>query len=130
MTTPDPALLSVNTATLRAQWKLPEVIAGLARHGIRGIAPWRDQVAAAGLDDSARRIRDAGLTVTGLCRAGMFPAPDRQRRQAALDDNRRAIEEAATLGAQCLVLIAGGLPRRDRIEGPRRSTRNGARRDR
>ena len=111
MNSPDPALLSINTATVRAQWPLPEIISGLARHGIRGISPWRDQVAAAGLDDSARRIRDAGLTVTGLCRGGMFPAPDREGRRAAHDDNRRAVDEALTLGAQCLVLVVGGLPK-------------------
>ena len=78
MSNPDPDLLSLNTATVRAQWKLPEIIAGCARHGIRGIAPWRDQVAATGLDETAQRIRDAGLTVTGLCRGGMFPAADRE----------------------------------------------------
>ena len=111
MSVPDPSLLSINTATVRAQWPLPDTIAALARHGIRGISPWRDQVAAAGLDDTARRIRDAGLTVTGLCRAGMFPAPDRERRRAAHDDNRRAVDEALTLGAQCLVLVVGGLPK-------------------
>ncbi|HKU88133.1 MAG TPA: sugar phosphate isomerase/epimerase family protein [Casimicrobiaceae bacterium] len=110
-TSPDPALLSINTATVRAQWRLPDIIAALVRHGIRGIAPWRDQVAAAGLDDTARRIRDAGLTVTGLCRGGMFPAPDREGRRAAHDDNRRAVDEAVTLGAQCLVLVVGGLPK-------------------
>jgi sugar phosphate isomerase/epimerase len=111
MSGPDPALLSINTATVRAQWPLPDIIGGLARHGIRGIAPWRDQVAAAGLDDTARRIRDAGLVVTGLCRGGMFPAPDREARRAAHDDNRRAVDEALTLGAQCLVLVVGGLPK-------------------
>jgi sugar phosphate isomerase/epimerase len=110
-TSADPALLSINTATVRVQWRLPEIIAGLARHGIRGISPWRDQVAATGLKDTATRIRDAGLVVTGLCRGGMFPAEDRQGRQAALDDNRRAVDEAATLGARCLVLVVGGLPK-------------------
>jgi sugar phosphate isomerase/epimerase len=111
MTAPDSSLLSINTATVRAQWPLPEIISGLARHGIRGISPWRDQVAATGLDETARRIRDAGLTVTGLCRGGMFPAPDREGRRAAHDDNRRAVDEALTLGAQCLVLVVGGLPK-------------------
>ena len=111
MSVPDPSLLSINTATVRAQWPLPDTITALARHGIRGISPWRDQVAAAGLDDTARRIRDAGLTVTGLCRGGMFPAPDREGRRAAHDDNRRAVDEALTLGAQCLVLVVGGLPK-------------------
>ena len=111
MSVPDRSLLSINTATVRAQWPLPDTITALARHGIRGISPWRDQVAAAGLDDTARRIRDAGLTVTGLCRGGMFPAPDREGRRAAHDDNRRAVDEALTLGAQCLVLVVGGLPK-------------------
>ena len=111
MSAPDPSLLSINTATVRAQWPLPDTIAALARQGIRGISPWRDQVAAVGVDDTARRIRDAGLTVTGLCRGGMFPAPDREGRRAAHDDNRRAVDEALTLGAQCLVLVVGGLPK-------------------
>jgi len=111
MSAPDPDLLSLNTATVRVQWTLPQIIDGCARHGIRGIAPWRDQVAAAGLADAAKRIRDAGLTVTGLCRGGMFPAEDRAGRSAALDDNRRAVDEACALGARCLVLVVGGLPK-------------------
>ena len=108
---PDPALLSINTATVRAQWRMPQIIAALVRHGIRGISPWRDQVADAGLKDTAGRIRDAGLTVTGLCRGGMFPAEDGAERRAALDDNRRAVDEAVMLGARCLVLVVGGLPK-------------------
>src|SRR5512144_787582 len=107
---PDPALLSINTATVRQQWGLADIIAGLVGHNIRGIAPWRDQVAQLGLKETARRIRDAGLTVTGLCRGGMFPAPDAKLRKAALDDNRRAVDEALTLEARCLVLVVGGLP--------------------
>src|SRR5437764_13671858 len=110
MAFPDPDLLSLNTATVRAQWKLPDIIAGCVRHGIRGIAPWRDQVAATGLAETAQRIRDAGLTVTGLCRGGMFPAVDREGRRAALDDNRRAIDEALTIGAHCLPMVVDRLP--------------------
>ena len=111
MSEPDPGLLSLNTATVRQQWTLPQIIDGCARHGIRGIAPWRDQVAAAGLKESAARIRDAGLVVSGLCRGGMFPAIDRDGRRAALDDNRRAVDEALALRAQCLILVVGGLPK-------------------
>ena len=107
---PDAGLLSLNTATVRKQWPLPQIIDGCVRHDIRGISPWRDQVAAAGLKESAQRIRDSGLTVTGYCRGGMFPAIDREARRAAHDDNRRAIDEALTLGAPCLVLVVGGLP--------------------
>ncbi len=111
MNAPDPELLSINTATVRKQWSLPEIVAGCARHGIRFISPWRDQVAAAGLKESAQRIRDAGLRLSGYCRGGMFPATDRAGRRAALDDNKRAVDEALELGAPCLVLVVGGLPK-------------------
>ena len=111
MSEPDPSLLSLNTATVRTQWSLQQIVAGCARHGIRGIAPWRDQVAATGLKEAAARIRDAGLAVSGYCRGGMFPAVDRDGRRAALDDNKRAVDEALTVGARCLVLVAGGLPK-------------------
>ena len=63
-----------------------------------------------GVEAAARRIRDAGLTVTGLCRGGMFPAADAAGRAAAIEDNRRAIAEAHALGAACLVMVCGGLP--------------------
>ena len=95
--------LSLNTATVRKQWNLARIIDGCARHEITGISPWRDQVAQMGLSQAARSIKEKGLTVTGLCRGGFFTAKDWQ------DDNRRAIEEAHTLGAQCLVLVVGGL---------------------
>ncbi len=111
MTEPDAKFLSLNAATVRTQWTLPQIIDGCARHGISGIAPWRDQVAAMGLKEAAARIRDAGLAVTGYCRGGMFPAVDRDGRRAALDENQRAVDEALTLGAQCVIVIAGGLPK-------------------
>jgi sugar phosphate isomerase/epimerase len=108
---PDSALLSINTATVRKRWALPEIIAGCARHGIRSISPWRDQVAATGLKETAQRLRDSGLTLSGYCRGGMFSAPDRAARKAALDDNQRAVDEALALDAPCLVLVVGGLPK-------------------
>jgi sugar phosphate isomerase/epimerase len=104
MALPDPNLLSLNTATVRRQWTLAQAIEGCARHGIRGISPWRDQVAQMGLAEAVRAIRENGLTVTGLCRGGFFTASDWK------EDNLRAIEEAHALGAQCLILVVGGLP--------------------
>ena len=86
MSAPDPELLSLNTATIRERWGLGDIIAGCARHGIRGIAPWRDQVQLLGLKETARRIRDAGLVVTGYCRGGMFPALEGKARLAARDE--------------------------------------------
>ncbi len=103
MSAPDPLLLSLNTATVKRQWNLAQAIEGCARHGIRGISPWRDQVAEMGLKQAARAIKAEGLAVTGLCRGGFFTSPD------FLRDNLRAIEEAQVLGARCLVLVVGGL---------------------
>jgi len=102
--------LSINLATVRKQWNLREAVEACVRHGITAIDPWRDQVAAIGLDESVRAIKDNGMCVTGYCRGGMFPAADVAGRQAAVDDNKRAIDEASALGAECLVLVVGGLP--------------------
>jgi sugar phosphate isomerase/epimerase len=102
--------LSINTATVRAQWPLDRIVDECAKRGIRAISPWRDQVAAVGLDKIAKAVRDHGLEVSGYCRGGMFPATDAAGLQAALADNRRAVDEAKTLDAACLVLVVGGLP--------------------
>jgi sugar phosphate isomerase/epimerase len=117
--------VSLNTATVR-QWTLAECIEGCARHGIPGISPWRDVLHAMGVEAAARRIRDAGLRVTGLCRGGMFPAADAAGRAAAIEDNRRAIAEAHTLGADCLVMVCGGLPPGSKdLPGARAMVRDG-----
>jgi sugar phosphate isomerase/epimerase len=106
--------LSVNTATIRqsrgAALPLPDIIEACARRGIRAISPWRDQVAAAGLDTISKLVKTHGLELSGYCRGGMFPAVDAAGRIAARDDNRRAVDEACELGAACLVLVVGGLP--------------------
>lgn len=102
--------LSINTATLRVQWPLDRIIQECARRGITTISPWRDQVNAIGLDNAARCLRDNGVRLSGYCRGGMFPAADGPGRQAAIDDTRRAIDEAKVLDAPCLVLVVGGLP--------------------
>jgi sugar phosphate isomerase/epimerase len=96
--------LSLNTATVRKQWNLAQIIEGCARHGIRGISPWRDQVAAMGLKEAVHAIRSHDLKVTGLCRGGFFAE------KSWKDDNLRAIEEAHALGAPALILVVGGMP--------------------
>lgn len=102
--------LSINTATVRKQWPLDRIIDECARREIRAISPWRDQVAAAGLEATALQLRAHGMQLSGYCRGGFYPAADAAGLQAALDDNRRAIDEAKTLGAPCLVLVVGSLP--------------------
>lgn len=106
----DTELLSLNAATVRKRWNLSQIIEGCVRHNITGIAPWRDQVAECGLAPIAKQIRDAGLQVSGYCRGGMFPAADAATRRDNIEDNIRAIDEATQIGAECLVLVVGGLP--------------------
>jgi len=101
--------LSLNTATVRKQGDLAAIIEACARHGIRAIDPWRDQVGTIGLDRAVRIVRDAGLELSGYCRGGMFTS-DAAGRSEVRDDNRRAVDEAKALGAPCVVLVAGGLP--------------------
>jgi sugar phosphate isomerase/epimerase len=103
--------LSINTATVKEQFDLKGVAEACASLGIPGLAPWRDQIASVGLAEAARIVKGCGLRVSGVIRGGLFTAPDQAGRQAAIDDNRRAIDEAAALDADCLVLIAGGLPK-------------------
>ncbi|GAA4916816.1 sugar phosphate isomerase/epimerase [Stackebrandtia albiflava] len=98
---------ALNHATTKF-WDQREAVEACARIGA-GIGLWREPVAAAGLAATAALVRDAGVAVTSLCRGGFFTGGDR----AAIEDNRRAIEEAAVLGAPELVLVCGGLPDRD-----------------
>jgi sugar phosphate isomerase/epimerase len=111
--------LSLNTITTKS-WTLAQCIEACARHGIPGISPWRDVLHAMGVESAAKRIRDAGLTVTGLCRGGMFTQLN------AIEDNRRAIAEAHAIGARCLVMVCGGLPAGSKdLHGARQQVRDG-----
>lgn len=105
----DLSRLSLNTATTKS-WTLAEAVDGTVRAGLGSIGLWRDRVAEAGLAESAARVADAGLRVSSLCRGGFLTAADDAGRRAALDDNRAAIVEAATLGTSELILVVGGLP--------------------
>jgi sugar phosphate isomerase/epimerase len=102
--------LSINTATLRGAGTLDRIIECCVRHGIRAISPWRDQVHAIGLERTAELVREHTLKLSGYCRGGMYPAIDAAGRRRAIDDNRRAIDEARALDAACLVLVVGSLP--------------------
>jgi sugar phosphate isomerase/epimerase len=109
--------LSLNQITID-QCSLPEAIEACGRAGLTVIGPWRHKVAELGADEAASRIREAGLRVSSLCRGGFFPAADAAGRRAADEDNRRAVEEAAILNTDVLVLVCGPPVGRD-LEGAR-----------
>ncbi|GAA2089892.1 sugar phosphate isomerase/epimerase [Streptomyces albiaxialis] len=107
--TGDLARLSLNQETVR-QLSLPALCEALTGLGVPGVGLWREPVQRYGPEKAARLVRDHGLTVTSLCRGGFFTAGDPAARRRALDDNRAAVDEAATVGTDTLVLVSGGLP--------------------
>ncbi|MER7883685.1 sugar phosphate isomerase/epimerase family protein [Streptomyces fimicarius] len=105
----DLSRLSINQETLK-QWSLPELAEGCVKAGIDKVGLWRAPVQEYGVERTARLLADAGIEVTSLCRGGFFTALDPAERARALDDNRAAIDEAAGLSTDTLVLVSGGLP--------------------
>jgi sugar phosphate isomerase/epimerase len=101
--------LSLNQKTTN-RWSLPEAVEGCVRAGIEAIGVWREPLAEVGVDKARRLIDDAGLRVSSLCRGGFLTGVGPDARRSALEENRRAIEEAAALGTDCLVMVVGGLP--------------------
>jgi sugar phosphate isomerase/epimerase len=101
------ARLSLNQITL-SSWSVSQAVEGCVRHGIPSIALWRHKIAEAGLASCVRAVQNAGLHVSSVCRGGMFPALTAAGRQENLEDNFRAVDEAAALQADSLVLVVGG----------------------
>jgi sugar phosphate isomerase/epimerase len=105
----DRSLCAINTATLGFQAPIETAIDAVARAGFGGIAPWRREVEGRDVAAIAGRIRDAGIKVTGYCRSTYIPASTRAGFDANVEANRRAINDAATLGAYSFVMVVGGL---------------------
>jgi len=101
--------LSLNQKTTD-RWSVGEAVAGCVRAGLPAIGLWREPVQAIGVPAAARLVADAGLRVSSLCRGGFLTTDDPAQRRRAIDDNLRAIDEAAALSAACLVMVVGGLP--------------------
>ncbi|MDP9758868.1 MULTISPECIES: sugar phosphate isomerase/epimerase family protein [Agrobacterium] len=118
--------LSINFATVRQGRSFGAIVDACLAHGITTISPWREQVHAAGLAEAARIVEQNGLRLSGHCRGGFFPAPDAEGRSRAIEDNKRAVDEAAAMKADCLVLVVGGLPAGSRdLKGARQMVEDG-----
>ena len=107
-------LCSINTATLGFQAPIGEVIEAVARAGFGGIAPWRREVEGQDAAIISRRMKDAGLQVTGYCRSTFIPATTRREFLQNIETNKRAIADAAMLNASCFVMVVGSLPDRSK----------------
>lgn len=119
-------LCSINTATLGHRQTIGEMVEAVARQGFGGIAPWRRDVEGTDVAAVARQIRDAGLKVSGFCRSTALTDVDATTARQAIADNRRALHDAATLGAACFVVVMGGLPARSKdLPAARRQAQDG-----
>jgi sugar phosphate isomerase/epimerase len=101
---------SINTATLGYQLAIEQTIDAVARAGFGAIAPWRRELEGRSASEIGRRVRDAGVKVSGYCRSTYLPAATREQFLANIEDNRRAVDQAAELQAACFVMVVGGLP--------------------
>ena len=115
--------LCIHTITNKP-WSLGELIDQYQRAGVPAVTVWRDVYEALPLVNAARMLRESGLRVVSLCRGGFFPATTAEGRRAAIDENRRIIDEAAELGAPLVVLVCGAVPRMD-LEESRRQIADG-----
>ncbi|MER9559772.1 sugar phosphate isomerase/epimerase family protein [Mesorhizobium sp. M0323] len=105
-----PERIAINQATTRKQWDFREAVEGYARHGVHWIGAWRDGIDKYGIAEVKRLLADNGMSVTSLNRAGPLVGLDRANRQSALDDARRALDQAAEISAGCLPVLPGSLP--------------------
>lgn len=107
--TEDLSRFAIHTITNKP-WSTEECIDHYARAGIGGITFWRYSFEGRKPETVGRQAREAGLEVVSVARGGFFPATTAKGLQDAIDENRRAIDETADVGAPSLVLVCGALP--------------------
>jgi sugar phosphate isomerase/epimerase len=105
----DLSRLCIHTITTKP-WNIEEAAKHYAASGVKGITVWRDALAGRKIRETADMLRDNGLSIVSLCRGGFFPGAEKEKRKAAIDDNRKAIEEAFELGTDKIVLVCGADP--------------------
>ncbi len=105
----DLSRLCIHTITTKP-WSIEEASGNYSAAGVKGITVWRDTLSGRDIKKTGDMLRQNGLTVVSLCRGGFFPSREQSKRQAAIDDNRRAIDEAFRLGTGLIVLVCGADP--------------------
>jgi len=107
--------LCLHTITTKP-WSLDQACKEYARAGVKGISVWRDTLAGRDVKASGQQLRDAGLSIVSLVRGGFFSAADTAGRQKAIDENKKCIDEAASLGAPIIVLVCGAVAGQSLVE--------------
>lgn len=106
---PDLSRLCIHTITTKP-WSLVEAAEAYAKAGVKGITVWRDALGPHSPSEAKTILANNGLAVVSLCRGGFFPSVEAKKRQEAIDENRKIIDEAAELGAPLIVLVCGAEP--------------------
>lgn len=106
----DLSRLCIHTITTKP-WNIEEAAKNYAAAGVKGITVWRDALDGRNIRQTGNMLRREGLDIVSLCRGGFFAGKDAEQRKPAIDDNRKAIAEAAELGAPMIVLVCGADPR-------------------
>ncbi len=102
----DLSQLCIHTITTKPL-SIEEAAKNYSEEGVKGITVWRDALANRNIRQTGQLLRDHGLNIVSLCRGGFFPNKEKEKRKAAIDDNLKAIDEAAELGASLIVLVCG-----------------------
>ena len=119
----DISQLCIHTITTKP-WQIEEAAKNFSSAGVKGITVWRDAIEGRNIKQTGKMLLDHGLTIVSLCRGGFFPGKDLNKRKSAIDDNRRAIDEAAQLGTSMLVLVCGADPSQE-LEDSQKQIRDG-----
>ena len=119
----DLSQLCIHTITTKP-WSIEEAARNFSAEGVKGITVWRDALTGRDIRKTGELLRSYGLQMVSLCRGGFFPYKDAEKRKAAIDDNRKAIEEASALGAPLIVLVCGADPAQS-LEDSRKQIQDG-----
>lgn len=111
----DLSRLCIHTITTKP-WPIEKSAQEFSKKGVGGITVWRDALQGRNIAETGKMLRELNLEIVSLCRGGFFPALDQKGRQAALEDNFRAIDEAEALGAPMVVLVCGAAPGQSLVE--------------
>lgn len=106
----DLSQLCIHTITTKP-WSVEEAAKHFSASGVKGITVWRDALQGRNIRQTGEMLRDLGLGIVSLCRGGFFPDIEKIKRAAAIDENKKAIDEAAELGTDMVVLVCGAEPR-------------------
>ncbi|WP_373493353.1 sugar phosphate isomerase/epimerase family protein [Aquiflexum sp.] len=105
----DLSKLCIHTITTKP-WSIEEAAEQYQKAGVKGISVWRNYLEGRNIVQTGEMLKNHGLKAVALVRGGFFPATTLGKRQLAITDNKKAVDEAAAVGAEMVVLVCGADP--------------------